>query len=205
MSRFYAVTRQNRQMKVTDLSYIWAIQVKIVKEREIQNHFLELLQLRQGDALTVFETIIDFFEKNDVDSKRTRFPGMDGCTVMAGEHNGLKSRIGEVVPCFMYLHCVMFRTFDPTVQRIWKLWWITFKFVFIIEEQKRETIHIWRSAAGIQFVIPLADKSSGYSLVKSWSSRKKSFRSIRATCCYPWCDFSAQTRTSSSRFTQRLD
>ena len=43
---------------------------------------------------------------------------MDGCTVMAGEHNGLKSRIGEVVPCFMYLHCVMFRTFDPTVQRI---------------------------------------------------------------------------------------
>ena len=30
---------------------------------------------------------------------------MDGCTVMAGEHNGLKSRIGKVVPHFIYLHC----------------------------------------------------------------------------------------------------
>ena len=71
----------------------------------IQSHFLELLQLRQGDALTIFETIIDFFEKNDVDLKRTRFAEMDGCTVMAGEHNGLKSRIGKVVPHFIYLHC----------------------------------------------------------------------------------------------------
>ena len=50
----------------------------------IQSHFLELLQLRQGDALTIFETIIDFFEKNDVDLKRTRFAGMAGCNVMAG-------------------------------------------------------------------------------------------------------------------------
>ena len=30
---------------------------------------------------------------------------MDGCTVMAGEHNGLMSRIGEVVPYFIYFHC----------------------------------------------------------------------------------------------------
>ena len=30
---------------------------------------------------------------------------MDGCTVMAREHNGLKSRIGKVVPHFIYLHC----------------------------------------------------------------------------------------------------
>ena len=30
---------------------------------------------------------------------------MDDCTVMAGEHNGLKSRIGKVVPHFIYLHC----------------------------------------------------------------------------------------------------
>ena len=41
----------------------------------------------------------------DVDLKRTRFAGMDDCTVMAGEHNGLKSRIGKVVPHFIYLHC----------------------------------------------------------------------------------------------------
>ena len=33
----------NRQMKETDLS---CLQVRIVKEGEIQNHFLELLQLR---------------------------------------------------------------------------------------------------------------------------------------------------------------
>ena len=81
------------------------LQVRIVKEGKIQNYFLELLQLRQGDFLTIFETIIDFFEKNDVDLKHTRFAGMDGCTVMAGEHNGLKSQIEEVVTCLIYLHC----------------------------------------------------------------------------------------------------
>ena len=81
------------------------LQVRIVKQGRIQNHFLELLQLRQGYAFTIFETIIDFFEKNDVDLKRTRFAGMDGCIVIAGENNGLKSRIGEVAPCFIYLHC----------------------------------------------------------------------------------------------------
>ena len=81
------------------------LQVRIVKKGELQNHFLELLQLRRGDALTIFETIIDFFEKNNVNLKRSRFAGMDGCTVMAGEHNGLKYRIGEVVPLVIYLHC----------------------------------------------------------------------------------------------------
>ena len=46
-----------------------------------------------------------FSKKNNVGFKRTRFVGMDGCTVMAGEHNGLMSRIGEVVPYFIYFHC----------------------------------------------------------------------------------------------------
>ena len=51
---------------------------------------------------------------------------MDGCTVMAGEHNDLKPRIGEVVPRFIYLqcrnhHCVMLRTFDSAFERISKL------------------------------------------------------------------------------------
>ena len=77
------------------------LQVRIIKQGRIQNHFLELLQLRQGDALT----IIDFFEKNVVDLKRTRFAGMDGCILIAAEHNGLKFRIGEVAPCFIYLRC----------------------------------------------------------------------------------------------------
>ena len=81
------------------------LQVRIVKEGEIQNRFLDLLQLRRGDALTIFETIVDFCDKNDIDLKRAKFAGMDGCTVMAGEHNGLKSRIGEIVPHFIYLHC----------------------------------------------------------------------------------------------------
>ena len=59
------------------------LQVRIVKEGEIQNRFLDLLQLRRGDALTIFETIVDFCDKNDIDLKRAKFAGMDGCTVMA--------------------------------------------------------------------------------------------------------------------------
>ena len=115
------------------------LQVRIVKEGKIQNHFIELLQLRQGDSLTIFETIIDFFEKNDVDLKRTNFFGMDGCTVMDGEHNGLTSRVGEVVPC-LYLHCcnhrlaIRFAHLIPQFKQFENLM-ITFKFVFIIKEQ----------------------------------------------------------------------
>ena len=65
------------------------LQVRIIKQGRIQNHFLELLQLRQGDALT----IIDFFEKNVVDLKRTRFAGMDGCILIAAEHNGESEKL----------------------------------------------------------------------------------------------------------------
>ena len=39
------------------------LQERIVKDGEIQNHFLELLQLRRGDALRIFETMIGFFGK----------------------------------------------------------------------------------------------------------------------------------------------
>ena len=80
------------------------LQVRIVKEGEIQNRFLDLLRLRR-DALPIFETIVDFCDKNDIDLKCAKFVGMDGCTVMAREHNGLKSRIREIVPHFIYLHC----------------------------------------------------------------------------------------------------
>ena len=61
-----------------------------------------------------------FFPKNDVDLKGSRFAQTNACTVMAREYNGLKSRIGEVVPHFIYLHCrnhclVSFCTFDSPV------------------------------------------------------------------------------------------
>ena len=92
------------------------LQVRILKEGEIQNRFLDLLQLRRGDALTIFETIVDFCDKNVIDLKRAKFAGMDGCTVMAGEHNGLKSRKNCTALHLFALpkpsSCVVLRTFD---------------------------------------------------------------------------------------------
>ena len=185
--------------------------MRIVKKGEIQNHFLELLQLLQGDALTIFETIIDFFGKNDVDLKRTRFAGMDGCTVMAREHNDLDWKK-------LYLTSYICIVINIVLHYVSHIWFhssknlkalmdfkLNLKFVFIIEEQQRETSHIWRSTVGIQFVIPRVDKSSVYLLVRSWSSRARSFRLIRGIGCCPWCNLSAQTRTSSTRSTRRLD
>eukprot|EP00111_Clytia_hemisphaerica_P019691 TCONS_00058113-protein len=81
------------------------LQVRIVKGGEIQNHFLDLLQLKRGDARSIFDSIVEYCQKNEINLDHARFGGMDGCTVMSGEHNGLKALLGNITPHFIYIHC----------------------------------------------------------------------------------------------------
>ena len=72
---------------------------RMIKDGKIKNHFLDLLQLNRGDAVS------DFLRENELDIKRTRFAGMDGCSTMAGEHAGLKQLLAAATYHFVYIHC----------------------------------------------------------------------------------------------------
>jgi len=79
--------------------------VRTVKNGTVLNHFLELLQLRRGDAMTIFTTVEAFLRKEEIYITRTRFAGMDGCTTMSGEHNGVQKLFSDTTPHFNYIHC----------------------------------------------------------------------------------------------------
>ena len=57
----------------------------------IENHFLELLNLPRCDAESIFRKVESFLEEHELDITNIRFAGMDGCSTMAGEHNGVKA------------------------------------------------------------------------------------------------------------------
>ena len=82
-----------------------SLMARIVKDGVISNRFLDLLQLRRGDAKTIFRTVEDFLKKESIDIKNTRFSGMDGCSTMAGDHNGVKRFFHDATPHFTYIHC----------------------------------------------------------------------------------------------------
>ena len=79
--------------------------IRMIKDGKIENHFLDLLQLNRGDAETIFESVSDCLRENELDIKRTRFAGMDGCFTMAGEHAGLKQLLAAATYHFVYIHC----------------------------------------------------------------------------------------------------
>ena len=59
--------------------------VRMIKDGKIENHFLDLLQR--------FLNVSDCLRENELDIKRTRFAGKDGCSAMAVEHAGLKQQL----------------------------------------------------------------------------------------------------------------
>ena len=52
-----------------------------------------------------FLNVSDCLRENELDIKRTRFAGMDGCSTMAGEHAGLKQLLAAATYHFVYIHC----------------------------------------------------------------------------------------------------
>ena len=79
--------------------------VRMIKDGKTENHFPDLLQLNRGDTETIFESVSDCLRENELDIKRTRFAGMDGCSTMAGEHAGLKQLLAAATYHIVYIHC----------------------------------------------------------------------------------------------------
>ena len=53
---------------------------RIVNKGIITNHFLDLIQLRCGDADTIYTAVSDFLKKENIEITHTRFSGMDDCS-----------------------------------------------------------------------------------------------------------------------------
>ena len=72
---------------------------------EVENHFLTLLQLSRCDALTIFTAVYDYLKKNNIDLTKVRFTGMDGCSTMLGDHNGVTVHFKENSSHHSSIHC----------------------------------------------------------------------------------------------------
>lgn len=64
---------------------------RIVKNGKVVNHFLDLLHLSRCDAQSISTKVFEFLQDEELDIKKTRFAGMDGCSTMSGEHNGVRA------------------------------------------------------------------------------------------------------------------
>ena len=78
---------------------------RIVKDGKVVNHFLDLLHLSRCDAQSIFTKMFKFLQDEKLDIKNTRFAGMDGCSTMSGEHNGVRALFEDATPHFAYIHC----------------------------------------------------------------------------------------------------
>ena len=52
-----------------------------------------MLELRRGDAESIFKTVEAFMDKENLSIKKAGFPAMDDCSTMAGIYNGVQATI----------------------------------------------------------------------------------------------------------------
>ena len=76
-----------------------------VEHGEVVNHSLDLLHLRRGDATTIFKSVTHFLICEEINITTVRFAGMDGCTIMVGEHSDVKALFSDATLHFVYVHC----------------------------------------------------------------------------------------------------
>ena len=83
-----------------------AVIVRLVDSNgKIENHFLTLIPLSRCDALSIFTAVYDYLKNNNIDMTRVRFSGMDGCSTMLGEHNGVTVHFKENCSHHSSIHC----------------------------------------------------------------------------------------------------
>ena len=78
---------------------------RVVKNAKVENYLLDLLNLSCCDNETIFHRIKSFLQEKGVEITRIRFVGMDGCSTMSGEHNGVRSFFERSTNHFIYIHC----------------------------------------------------------------------------------------------------
>ena len=66
---------------------------------------LDLVHVTKCDAETIFSKVERHLRDNDVDLKKIKFAGMDGCSTMEGDHNGLQVYFDKSTLHFKFIHC----------------------------------------------------------------------------------------------------
>ena len=72
---------------------------------KVENDFLTLLQLKRCDAHSIFTAVHDYLNEKDISMSKIRFSGMDGCSTMLGEHNGVTTHFKEHSSHHSSIHC----------------------------------------------------------------------------------------------------
>lgn len=68
--------------------------------------FVTLLQLKNKDAESIFNTLVTELGKRNIDLNKTRFAAFDGAAVFSGIHNGVAARIRVAFSSsLLFIHC----------------------------------------------------------------------------------------------------
>jgi hypothetical protein len=89
---------------------------RIVCNREIQTHFLKLVQLPDGKAETIHDAIVAFLQGAGIHLSSVTSFGSDGASVMVGSSSGVATRLKQLNPQMLSIHCIHHRLALATAQ-----------------------------------------------------------------------------------------
>ena len=68
--------------------------------------YISLLQLKEKDAESIFNTLVKELQRRQIDMSKTRFVGFDGAAVFSGIHTGVAARLrGTFNRAILFIHC----------------------------------------------------------------------------------------------------
>ena len=68
-------------------------------------HFLGMVHIKQVDARSITEALLQFLHTKGIDLKRLRGLGFDGASTMSGCRSGVQMRMKCHAPSSLYIHC----------------------------------------------------------------------------------------------------
>ena len=120
---------------------------------------LDLVHVTKCDAETIFSKVERHLRDNDVDLKKIKFAGMDGCSTMEGDHNGLKVYFDKSTLHFKFIHCGNHRLahcFAHLVPKFDKFTLFDSLLINFYQFLKNcQAISIWRSASSVYLIYNL--------------------------------------------------
>ena len=68
--------------------------------------FVTLLTLKNWDAQSIFDSLVEEMERRNILMKKVRFGAFDGATVFSGSHSGVAAKIRLSYDCsLLFIHC----------------------------------------------------------------------------------------------------
>lgn len=84
-----------------------ALVARVAVDGNIKDYFLALIPVQDATAATLFNSITEFFSKENIDYKTNMVGfGSDGANVMLGAHNSLASRLKAEIPGIFIMKCI---------------------------------------------------------------------------------------------------